>query len=118
MGESAQQNTIDFWAIFEATKARYDSIAALYDLVSEAATGVVAVVPGSANDDYLSFARSGLDGSESYNRESLLQRMSELAKQMTDLDALLEKQYLRAVKSRAGIQSTRVGGCGPRFGRY
>ena len=115
MGESAQQNTIDFWQIYQATKARYDNTAALYDLVSEAAAGVVAVEPGSANDDYLSFARSGMDGSENYNRESLLQRMAELAKQMSDLDGLLETQYLRAIKSRAGIQSTRIGNCGVNF---
>ena len=96
------------WDIYEATKTRYDTTAALYDLVSGVAAGVIDVVPGSANDDYMSFARSGMDGSESYSRESLLSRMAELAKQMNDLDGLMEKQRLRAIKARAGFGARRV----------
>ena len=109
MGESPSADIQDVWQIYQNTKARYDATAALYDLVSGVAAGIIAVTPGSANDDYLSFARSGMIGGEPYSRESLLQRMSELAKQMTDLDSLMEKQHLRAVKYRAGHGARRVG---------
>ena len=97
------------WDIYNATKERYDNTATLYDMVSGVAAGIISVVPGSPNDDYLSFARSGMDGSENYNRESLLQRMSELAKQMNDLDGLMGKQRLRAIKARSGFGARRVG---------
>ena len=109
MAESPSGDLQDLWSIYQATKARYDNTATLYDLVSGVASGVIDVTPGSAADDYMSFARSGMDGSESYNRESLLQRMAELAKQMGDLDTLMEKQRLRAIKARSGFGSRRVG---------
>ena len=96
------------WDRYQATQARYAATAALYDLVSGVAAGVIDVAPGSAADDYMSFARSGMDGSENYNRESLLTRMTELLKQMTDLETLMEKQRLLAVKMRAGFGSRHV----------
>ena len=99
----------NLWARYHATEARYNETSLLYDLVSGVATGIVSVVPGSPNDDYLSFARSGMDGSESYNRESLLARMSELLKQMGDLETLMEKQRLLAIKASRGVGVRRVG---------
>jgi len=75
---------------------------------------VLTVEPGSANDDYLSFARSGTKGSTSWNRQSLLDRQSELTDQLVKVFDTLEKQRLLAIKASPGFTQIPIG----RRGRY
>jgi hypothetical protein len=110
MGESPSGDLQDLWGQYQATKALVDTVQAQIALVQSALDGgPLTVKPGSADDDYLSFSRSGTDGSENYNRQSLLQRQDELISQLERLFETMKSQRRLAIMARSGWGGRRVG---------
>ena len=108
MGESPSADIQDLWGEYQASKTLLVALQTQLALVQGVASGVIDVEPGSANDDYLSFSRSGTDGSESYSRESLLQRQGELVTQIKTTFDVMAQQRRLAIMARSGFGMRRV----------
>ncbi len=115
--ETPQEDISDLWAIYQATKAQLEAIQALKSEVAAAYATIAVVAAGSATDDYTSYTRGGLDGNESWTRESLLKRLTELTKTEVELSKLMYEQRMHAIKASPGIVRTRISNQGCGFGR-
>ena len=114
MGESPAGDIQDLWVEYQTSKGLLITLQAQLALVQGVASGVIDVAPGSANDDYMSFARSGPKGSTSWNRESLLSRQRELVDQIKEMFDTMREQRRLAIMATPGFGRRRVSQ-GPRF---
>jgi hypothetical protein len=117
MGESPSGDIQDLWTEYQATKALLVTLQSQLALVQGVASGIIDVVPGSAQDDYLSFSKGGNVGGENYSRESLLNRQGQLVTQIKNTFELMREQRRLAIMARSGYSARRVdrGGCGYGF---
>ena len=104
MIETAQQDTQDLWAQYQATKALVNAQGTLIATFQAA----LATLQAGGSSDFSSIANSGQEGSESWSQVTLLQKLNDAITRYTSLQELEERQRLLAIKSSAGFVETRI----------
>jgi hypothetical protein len=100
--ETFQEDIADLWVIYQSLKAQYIELIALKTSLLTF-YGTIATTVGGAGDDFTTYTRSGLDGAESWTRESLLKRIEVLSQQEVELRKAMQAQRLLAIKASPGI---------------